>query len=333
MAKHDAAEGTRGEPDRIGAEGGEGPRGWREAGEEQLVEHQRGGGAVDEEVIPFDDGAEHAGPQHCAQGGRAVDDGAAHGGLLCRGRAPCDTARHHASELPDMKQRSDAALLGVLIYEGVEPIDIGGSVGVVSMARRILPAVEATVIARQAGPVRLAGGLTVLADYGVDTAPACDVVIVCGGPGWPDAAADAAVLAYLRGLRPEGVASVCTGAMILTASGILDGRMATTRRHAIAPETVSPLAMLADGGAVRTTVASVVDAGVVTGGGVSLAIDATLYLLGRIYDEDVAAEVARLMEYDRAYAANQKALEVTRASAQADHPRLTALLDSRKIRG
>jgi transcriptional regulator GlxA family with amidase domain len=209
-----------------------------------------------------------------------------------------------------MKPRSAPSLFGVLIYEGVEPIDIGGTVGVVSMARRALPNVEATVIAPKAGPVRLAGGLIVMAQHGIDTAPACDVVIVCGGPGWPDAAADSAVLAYLRGLRPEGVASVCTGAMILGAAGVLDGRMATTRRHAVGTEPVAPLELLGRSGAIRTTVASVVDAGVVTGGGVSLAIDATLYLLGRIYGEDAAADVARIIEYDRAYAANRDALGV-----------------------
>jgi transcriptional regulator GlxA family with amidase domain len=52
----------------------------------------------------------------------------------------------------------------------------------------------------------------------------------------------------------------------------------------------------------------VVDAGVVTGGGVSLAIDVTLYLLGRIYGRDAAAEVAALMEYDRAYEVNRRTL-------------------------
>ncbi|WP_428488880.1 hypothetical protein [Rhodopila sp.] len=40
----------------------------------------------------------------------------------------------------------------------------------------------------------------------------------------------------------------------------------------------------------------------------SLAIDATLYLIGRIFGEDAAAEVARMIEYDRAYAANRAAL-------------------------
>lgn len=207
-----------------------------------------------------------------------------------------------------MKQRSDPALFGMLIYDGVEPIDIGGTVGVVSMARRVLPSVEAVVIARRAGPVRLAGGLTVLAEHGIDNAPKCDAVIVCGGPGWPEAAADEAVLRYLRRLRPEGVASVCTGAMVLAASGVLDGRLATTCRRAVGTETVAPLEMLGRSGAVRTTVASVVDAGIVTGGGVSLAIDTTLYLLGRLYGKDAAGDVARVIEYDRAYAANGAAL-------------------------
>lgn len=220
--------------------------------------------------------------------------------------APCFTG--HASDVPDMRQRTDPSLFGVLIYEGVEPIDIGGTVGVVSMARRVLPKVEATVIARRAGPVRLADGLTVMADHGIDTASVCDVVIVCGGPGWPLAAADERVLGFLRGLRPEGLASVCTGAMILGAAGVLDGRLATTRRRAVGSEAVAPLELLGRSGMVSTTVASVVDAGVVTGGGVSLAIDATLYLLGRIYGQDAAAEVARVIEYDRAYAANRAGL-------------------------
>lgn len=234
------------------------------------------------------------------------------GGLLFRGRAPCDDGIWRASDVPDMKLRSEAALLGVLIYDGVEPIDIGGTAGVVSMARRVLPAVEATIIARSSGPVRLAGGLTVLADHGIDTAPSCDVVIVCGGPGWAAAAADHSLLAWLRGLPPVGVASVCTGAMILGASGVLDGRLATTRRHAVGTEVAAPLDLLGRSGAVRTTVAQVVDSGVVTGGGVSLAIDATLYLLGRIYGDDAAAEVARVMEYDRAFAANRAALGIYR---------------------
>ena len=214
-------------------------------GEEQLVEHQRGGGAVDQEVIPLDDGAKDAGPEDGAHAGGALEGGGAHGRLL--------SLRGWSMQVM-YRGRSEPARFGILIYDGVEPIDIGGTVGVVSMARRVLPGVAAVVIARQAGPVALAGGLTVVAGFGIDDAPACDVVIVCGGPGWAAAAEDAAVLGYLQRLRPEGAASVCTGAMILGAAGVLDGLVATTRRSAVGAETEAPLTLLGRRGTVRAVV-------------------------------------------------------------------------------
>ena len=208
-----------------------------------------------------------------------------------------------------MRARDDTVTFGVLIYEGVEPIDIGGTSGVFSMARRVLPNIIDFTIAAKRGPVRLAGGLTVLADYGVDDAPACDLAIICGGPGWPQASEDPALLRYLRGRTAQHVASVCTGAMILGAAGALDNRTATTRRTAVGAEATAPLALLKERVPTLTPLeAVVVDDGVVTGGGVSLAIDATLYLLERYYGVEAVEEVARVIEYDRALKANREAL-------------------------
>jgi transcriptional regulator GlxA family with amidase domain len=72
---------------------------------------------------------------------------------------------------------------GIFIYDGVEPIDLA-TFGVLSMARRVAPEIEICTIAPQAGPVALANGLNVSADFGIDDAPPCDLVIVTGGPGW-----------------------------------------------------------------------------------------------------------------------------------------------------
>ena len=210
-----------------------------------------------------------------------------------------------------MSDRTAAIRFGIVLYDGVEPIDLGGTLGVVSMARRVLPNLSDAVIARDAGRVRLAGGLAVEAPHGFSDAPPCDVYIVCGGPGWPQAAADEAMRAFLRAQPATRLASVCTGAMILAAAGCLDGRTATTRRTSAGIEACAPLdALRTAHGTVDARPAVVVDDGVVTSGGVSLCIDATLYLIGRFYGLEARDEVARVIEYDRALQANAEALGV-----------------------
>ena len=211
-----------------------------------------------------------------------------------------------------MRPRSEPARIGIVIYDGVEPIDVGGTAGVVSMARRVLPGIACVMIAERTGPVRLAGGVTVLADADFQTAPPCDVFIVCGGPGWREQVSNPAMLDFLKSRRRHEIASVCTGALILAAAGTLDGLRATTRRAAVGAEQVSPLALIPTYAKQALPQASVVveDQGVVTSGGVSLAIDGTLYLIGRIYGVEARDEVAKVIEYDRAFEANHRALGI-----------------------
>ena len=195
---------------------------------------------------------------------------------------------------------------GIFIYDGVEPIDLA-TFGVLSMARRIAPEIEICTIAPQAGPVALANGLKVTADFGIADAPVCDIVIVTGGPGWLAQAEAAPTLDHIRRVHASGrIASVCTGGMILAASGILDGGPATTKREVVPPEK-SPLeVMRANYPGIDVREAMLVDeGGVVTGGGVSLCIDTTLYLLADMLGERVADETARIMEYQRARRANR----------------------------
>jgi transcriptional regulator GlxA family with amidase domain len=197
---------------------------------------------------------------------------------------------------------------GIFIYDGVEPIDLA-TFGVLSMARRIAPQIEICTIGPRAGPIALANGLKVTADFGIDDAPSCDLVIVTGGPGWTVQAKTPETLGYIRRVHASRrIASVCTGGMILAASGVLNDGPATTKREVVPPEK-SPLeVMRATYPRIDVREAMLVDrgGGLVTGGGVSLCIDTTLYLLASMLGQHVADETARIMEYQRAWRANRE---------------------------
>jgi transcriptional regulator GlxA family with amidase domain len=194
---------------------------------------------------------------------------------------------------------------GVFIYDGVEPIDLA-TFGVLSMARRIRPDIELCTVAPARGELRLANGLVVLAEHALADAPKLDVLIVTGGPGWEAESRRPETLAALRRRAADTLlVSVCTGGMILGASGVLDGKPATTKREVVGAERPPIEVMRERNPRVAVREASLVDAGtVITGGGVSLCIDAMLYLLRRFYGDDVARETARILEYQRAWAAN-----------------------------
>ncbi len=198
---------------------------------------------------------------------------------------------------------------GIFIYDGVEPIDLA-TFGVLSMARRIAPEISICTIAPFAGPVALANGLKVMADYGIEDAPACDVVIVTGGPGWTAQVSASATLDYIRRVHASSrIASVCTGSMILAASGVLDGGPATTKIEVAPPET-PPIAVMRETYPdidVREAMLVERPDRVVTGGGVTLCIDTTLHLLSDMLGENVANETARILEYGRAWRANREA--------------------------
>jgi transcriptional regulator GlxA family with amidase domain len=196
-------------------------------------------------------------------------------------------------------------LFGILIYPGVEPIDLATH-GVLSMAKRVRSEIEICTIAPRDGVVELSNGLRVVADYSIASAPRLDILVVTGGQGWIDQSRAPETLAFIRRQATEiPVVSVCTGAMILAASGILEGKAATTKREVVSSE-ISPLGVLrAEYPGIDAHHASLVDAGtVVTGGGVLLCIDTMLHLLRRLFGPETADEVARIIEYRRAWQAN-----------------------------
>jgi len=215
-------------------------------------------------------------------------------------------------------------MYGILLYDGVEPIDIGATVGVLSMAKRIAPDLQYVTIAntagaKNAGEITCANGLKVIVDHGLKDAPDLSDLIVTGGPGWVDAASDQALLGFIRDTDAR-LTSICTGAMILAAASRLKGKSVTTKHEVFDGET-PPSAILGDGAKVEHAVlvdsSGVDDGGVVTGGGVTLGIDTMFYCLARSHGQDVADQTARVMEYSRALNVNRLELGYLRTGTPA----------------
>lgn len=191
-----------------------------------------------------------------------------------------------------------------LLYPEIEPIDLA-PLGVFSMGKRIIPELGYQLVAPSRDPVMLSNGLRVLPDFAFSDVSEVDVLLVPGGSGWKAAAKHTPTLDFIRRWAPEAtLVSICTGSLILAAAGVLDGKAATTKCRVVAPET-PPLDELKRHAEITSQRALLVDNGkIITGGGVTLCIDTTLYLIARRYGKAAADQIAEIMEYDAARAAN-----------------------------
>ncbi|HKE79103.1 MAG TPA: transcriptional regulator FtrA [Solirubrobacteraceae bacterium] len=135
--------------------------------------------------------------------------------------------------------------VAALVFDGVAPFELGTVVEVFGLPRPELDVedwYELVVCAPQPGPLRAVGGIAVVAEHGLDALAAADTVIV---PGWPrvgepvpPAVVDALRAAHERGAR---LVSICSGAFVLAATGLLDGReVATHWRYADALRRLHP---------------------------------------------------------------------------------------------
>jgi cyclohexyl-isocyanide hydratase len=116
--------------------------------------------------------------------------------------------------------------IGSLMFDGMDQIDLTGPFEALSR----LPNSSYQIYAKTSAPVRDLNGLRLLPDATLDAAPQCDVLHIPGGPGQEALMEDQVVLDWIQ--RQAGgaryVFSVCTGALLCGAAGLLIGRRATT---------------------------------------------------------------------------------------------------------
>ena len=180
------------------------------------------------------------------------------------------------------------------VFPGAEELDLAGPWEALTLAREYGNSdLELCTAALTRDPVRLRGGLRVVPDYAFSSEPTADLIVVPGGPGTRDEASAAPVQAWLAARRETPlITSVCTGAFLLGAAGLLDGRRATThhRWFALFAERFPDVELVRDSRVVD-------DGAIVTAGGVTSGIDLGLYLVARLLGGEVSAEVASVMEY------------------------------------
>lgn len=199
--------------------------------------------------------------------------------------------------------------LGIYVFKDAEVVDYAAPYGVFSVARRFDPELDVFLIAESQRPVQTQAGFTVLPNYAFGDRPAMDAFLIPGGFGTRQEMHNANLHRYVAAL-PAGclLTSVCTGSWIYARMGLLDGLPATNRKEPdrleashLGKTPIDRLAELAP--ACRVSRARVVDAGrIVTAGGIASGMEIGFHLLRRAgYDESFITDVARVMEYHRAY--------------------------------
>ena len=187
----------------------------------------------------------------------------------------------------------------ILLFDDVEVLDFAGPFEVFSVAGRRAgrgdPVFLVSTVAARSGPIVARDGLTVVPHFTIADCPPAEILVVPGGYGSRALLADRELLDWVRRRDAEAklTLSVCTGALILGAAGLLDGLEATTHHGALdelrrwAPTaTIRPDARIVDNGRV------------ILSGGISAGIDMSLHVVGRLLGKDQAVETARYMEYD-----------------------------------
>jgi cyclohexyl-isocyanide hydratase len=187
-----------------------------------------------------------------------------------------------------MTQDTSPLSIGMVLFPDLTQLDLTGPYEVFSR----MPNVRVHLLWHTLEPVRSDRGLAILPDTTFDDAPQFDIICVPGGGGTSAVMQDARVLAFLQTQAQEAryVTSVCTGALVLGAAGLLNGYRAAT--HWLSMELL-PLF-----GAEPVHERVVIDRNRITGGGVTAGIDFALVIAAELYGPQVAQQIQLIIEYN-----------------------------------
>lgn len=192
--------------------------------------------------------------------------------------------------MPNIRPNS-GPLVAVLAYDGLCTFEFGVAYEVFGLPRPEMNGnwYRYSVCGIETGPMRAAGGLTITTDAGLSVLEEADLIIV---PGWraPGEAVPADLVEGLRRAHARGarLASLCSGVFVLAATGLLDGRRATTHwRYADKLKACHPSIVI------TPDVLYVDEGSLLTAAGSAAGIDLCLHIVRSDYGPDIANSVAR----------------------------------------
>lgn len=183
--------------------------------------------------------------------------------------------------------------IGVVLWDGVEELDFAGPYEVLTAwARESEREITVRTVAETTEPIRCSHGLRVLPDVAWADLGRVDLLVLPGGDSRP-LVADDGFVQRMRDLAAAGtlMTSVCTGALVYGAAGLLTNRPATTHWSALDR-------LAAYGVDVDADARFVDDGEIVTAAGVSAGIDMALHLVARLESPERARSVRRYIQYD-----------------------------------
>lgn len=180
--------------------------------------------------------------------------------------------------------------IAILLYQGVTALDAVGPWEILSR----MPDTDVRFVGKETGPIETEGGALILgATHSVAETPCPDIVVAPGGTTTPGQMVDDEVLEWLRKVHETTIwtVSVCTGALILGAAGLLKGLPATTHWY--------KMGVLRIMGSSPKPQERIVRSGkIATAAGVSAGLDLALWLAGELKGRERAEAIQLVIEYD-----------------------------------
>lgn len=178
--------------------------------------------------------------------------------------------------------------IGAIIFPRLDQIDLTGPFAVLSR----IPNSSIELLWKSTAPIRDYRGLALIPDATFANPKPIDVLLVSGGPGQEELMEDEEILSFVSNQAESAkcVFSVCTGALICGAAGLLKGRNATTHWRS--------LHLLKYFGAAPCDGRVVVDGKIVTAAGLTAGIDGALNVAALLRGEDTARGIQLDLQYD-----------------------------------